>query len=206
MKGARPIERDEIEKIRNAFTGQMKLRNQALFFLGVNTGFRISELLSLTLDDVLNDDGKIKDRLSVRRGNMKGKKSSRTVLLNEQAKKALKPWLRDLYARGYVHSDDYLFQSRDLKNSSIQRAQAWKILDQAFKAVGLRGKMGTHAMRKTFANNVYNYFKDLVAQGEPIDAFRATSKALGHTDIKSTDQYLSFLTEDVDNAIMKVGM
>ncbi len=187
MKGARPIERDEIEKMRKAFTGQMKQRN-------------------LSLDDVLNEDGKIKDRLSVRRGNMKGKKSSRTVLLNMQAKKALKPWLRELYVRGYVHSDDYLFQSRDLENSPIQRAQAWKILDQTFKAAGLRGKMGTHAMRKTFANNVYNYFKDLVAQGEPIDAFRATSKALGHTDIKSTDQYLRFLTEDVDNAIMKVGV
>lgn len=188
------------------FSGKMATRNLALFLLGANTGFRITELLSLRLGDVLEDDGRIKTRIMVSRRFMKGKRSSRNVYLNEFARKGLRPWLVVLREGCVIHRDDFVFRSYGHGNKAIGRVQAWKIMTKVYKAAGLTGKLGTHAMRKTFANNIYQQLLNRVAGGEAIDAFRAVSKALGHSDIKSTDQYLSFRTEEIDETIAGVGV
>ena len=67
---------------------------------------------------------------------------------------------------------------------------------------GFTGTVATHSMRKTFANKVYQHLCQRRAAGEAIDPFRLTSKALGHRNINSTDQYLSFLEADIDHAIL----
>lgn len=52
MKGTRPLDNDEIRRVAAAFTGTFAIRNRGLFLLGVSTGGRISELLSLRIGDV----------------------------------------------------------------------------------------------------------------------------------------------------------
>ena len=52
MKGTRPLNNGEIRRVSTAFTGTFEVRNRGLFMLGVSTGGRISELLSLTIGDV----------------------------------------------------------------------------------------------------------------------------------------------------------
>ena len=48
MKGnPRPLNNDEIRRVSNCFDGVFEARNRCLFMLGVSTGGRISELLSL---------------------------------------------------------------------------------------------------------------------------------------------------------------
>jgi integrase len=205
MKGSRPLNRDEISTLRSLFFGRMGVRNQALFFFGANTGFRISELLSLRLEDVLEKSGVIKDRVTVSKRNMKGKTKSRSVILNEQAKKSLLPWLVKLRNDGIWFKDEPVFISIR-HDRAISRVQAWRVLTTAYRAAGLTGKLGTHAMRKTFANNIYDHLLKRVADGEAIDAFRGTSKALGHADIKSTDKYLSFRTGEIDKTILATGV
>lgn len=205
MKGSRPLTNQEISILSGCFAGRMAVRNRALFFLGANTGFRISELLSLTLGDLLDKDGAIKDRVTVARRNMKGKKSGRSVILNDKGKEAITPWLEVLRGMGVVHKDDFVFVP-DSGDGVISRYHAWRILTRAYRAAGLSGKLGTHAMRKTFANNVYEHLLMRASRGEQVDPFRATSKALGHEDIKSTDKYLSFRTEDIDQSIQAAGV
>ncbi len=63
--------------------------------LGCFSGFRISELLSLTVGDVV-EHGRIVKTVSVRRSNMKGSRGGRSISLNPKAKKALEPWLAQL--------------------------------------------------------------------------------------------------------------
>lgn len=205
MKGMRPMIGEEVSLCLEKMVGRMLLRNSALLLLGVNTGFRISELLSLRLGDVIELDGGIKDRLTVWRRNMKGKRQSRSILLNEKAHGALAMWLEELGKGGFVYKDDFIFRSVRGRYA-IDRVQGWKILHVAILSAGLKGRFGTHCMRKTFANNVYRYYLNQVARGLPVDAFRATSKALGHADIKSTDQYLSFLEEEVDEAVRAIAI
>ena len=52
MKGTRPLDNDEIRRVSGCFTGTYEVRNRGLFMLGVSTGGRISELLSLRVGDV----------------------------------------------------------------------------------------------------------------------------------------------------------
>ena len=47
MKGTRPLDNNEIRLVSACFTGTFEVRNRSLFLLGVSTGGRISELLSL---------------------------------------------------------------------------------------------------------------------------------------------------------------
>ncbi len=49
MKSTRPLNNDEIRRVSAAFTGTFEVRNRGLFMLGVSTGGRISELLSLRI-------------------------------------------------------------------------------------------------------------------------------------------------------------
>ena len=52
MKGTRPLDNDEIRLVSACFTGTFEERNRGLFMLGVSTGGRIGELLSLKISDV----------------------------------------------------------------------------------------------------------------------------------------------------------
>jgi integrase len=54
-------------------------------------------------------------------------------------------------------------------------------------------EVGTHGMRKTFANRVYRQLHhDLVK----------TQRAMGHKNINSTVAYLSFVEDEIDAAIL----
>ena len=159
--------------------------------LGVRSGFRISEILSLRLCDVI-ENGQMVDRVSVERRNMKRKKEGRSVLLHPEAKAALGQWIAELRAAGF-EEETYFFRSRNGKNQSIGRVQAYRILETAFQANGMTGKLGTHSMRKTFANKIYkNLDGDLVK----------TQRVLGHRSINSTVSYLSFNEAEIDQAIL----
>ena len=63
MKGTRPLNNDEIRRVSAAFTGTYEVRNRGLFMLGVSTGARISELLSLQIGDVFQNRKPVGDLL-----------------------------------------------------------------------------------------------------------------------------------------------
>jgi len=89
-------------------------------------------------------------------------------------------------------TNDYIFKSKKGKNQPLKRIQAWRILKSVVNAKGLEGKIALHSTRKTFADRMYTKLgKDLIK----------TAKALGHKNINSTVSYLSFKTEELDNAI-----
>ena len=113
MRGMQPISDDEIKKITENFSGAYKARDLALFILGIKSGFRISEILSLTIKDVF-DNGKLQDRIYVERKNMKGKNEGRCVVVHADAKAALKPWIDELISTGASEST-FVFKSRVLK-------------------------------------------------------------------------------------------
>jgi len=67
------------------------------------------------------------------------------------------------------------------------------VLLKAYAACGLMGTLGSHAMRKTFADRVY------VLLGH--DLLR-TQHALRHRNIQGTIRSLSFRQDDIDQAIL----
>lgn len=194
MRGCRPLNDAEVTEVSQSFRGEFGARDRALFLLGVKSGFRISELLSLRVRDVWQA-GQPVDRVTVERRHMKKKVEGRTVLLHPEAREALAAWLQELWAGVVMTVDAYVFQSRKGSNRPISRVQAYRVLKSIYGACNITGKLGTHSMRKTFANKVYDRLDhDLVK----------TQRALGHRNINSTVQYLSFREEEIDEAILSM--
>ena len=79
MKGTRPLNNNEIRLVSACFTGNpFEAHNRGLFMLGVSTGGRISELLSLTIGDVYQNRKAVTDLL-YDRSIVKGGEISRAV-------------------------------------------------------------------------------------------------------------------------------
>lgn len=132
MRGCRPLSNEEIACLLDALR---RARDRALFPLGIRTGFRISELLSLRVADVWQG-GRIVDRIWVAGKHMKKKQEGRAVVLHLQAKQALSAWIAE---RGTSDPDGPLFASRQ-GCGSVSRRQALHLLHQAYERCGLGGK------------------------------------------------------------------
>ncbi len=178
--GSRPLTDQEIEVVLGYLTN---VRDKALMVTGIRTGFRISELLSLTIANV-TQYGKVANQITVTRSNMKGKHSSRTVPLHPQAKKALEDYVATM---GNVRPETKLFD--------FKRQRGHSILKEAFNKAQLEGKVSTHSMRKSFCAKVHK------ALGENI---YKTQQAMGHASLSSTAHYLSFNQTEIDQAIVGV--
>jgi integrase len=120
-------------------------RNVFLFTLGINTGLRISDLLKLKVNDV-------RDVTHIIIIEQKTKKPKR-FKINDQLKMSINEYTQS------IPNDVYLFKSRR-GTKSIKRVQAWKILNQAAKQVGI-SEIGTHTLRKTFGYHFYQKYKDV---------------------------------------------
>lgn len=186
MNRCRPLEKKELLKIINVLKCP---RDRCFFIMGLKTGFRVSELLSLKVSDVYQF-GQVTDTVTVQAKNMKGGIKGRTVPLHQDAKNAV----LELLGSGEVNIDHFLFKSRHGENQSIKRGQAYVILKNAANALGLTGFIGTHSMRKTFARDVYDKLGKSIFK---------TQKALGHKNITSTISYMEVDQDEIDAAFLK---
>jgi|ERR1700753_146590 len=198
MKGCRPLTAEEITDCLNSFQGKYKLRNQAMFILGMNTGYRVNELLSLKIKDIM-PYSKIADYVTVQRANMKKKIESRTMLMNETVKQYLKNYLdnfKEIYGKP-IDKNYYLFKSQKSDNKAISTRQATGVLYMVYRNNEMTGKLATHTMRKTYAKNVHEKLGNDILK---------TQKAMGHKQITSTQQYLSFDNKIIDQAISDLNL
>nr|WP_249365563.1 site-specific integrase [Cytobacillus citreus] len=125
-------------------------RNYFLFVLGINTGLRISDLLSLRVGDV-------RDKIHIVITEQKTGKLKRFKINNE-----LQQHIREFTVK--KDGNEYLFKSRR-GTDRIHRVQAWKILNAAAEEVGLK-EVGTHTLRKTFGYHFYQQYKDVAVLQE----------------------------------------
>ena len=181
MKGTRPLDNAEIREVSEAFGGKYAIRNRSLFMLGVSVGGRISELIALKVDDVWQNGRSVKDLL-FNLNIVKGGEVSRAVPVNadgRQAIEALIAWHTELY--GDLNASRPLFPSRNGQGAkAMTRIAAHNALKEAFEAAGLNGKLGTHSLRKSYAQRLYEQTNDIYAVQE----------MLGHKSVVTTQRYL----------------
>lgn len=191
MKGCRSFTDQEADLVVSSFVGPYASRDRAIFTVGRYTGERISAILQLKIGDIIQG-GRVADAVTYRRANRKGKVEGRTVKLHPEAKTALTAWVNQLAKDTVLTADDFVFKSRKGQRP-ISRVQYHRILKSIIQDRQLTGKIATHSMRKTFADRMYEKLNR--------DIFR-TQKALGHKNINSTVQYLSFRESDIEEAIL----
>jgi integrase/recombinase XerD len=145
-------------------------RDRAMLELLYATGLRVSELVSLDLNQV-----DLEARVLLARG--KGSKE-RLVPVGAPAAEALRRWLagpRQRMLRGR--------QSRDLfvtpRGRRMTRQGFWKLLGRYARSAGIRRRFSPHTLRHAFATH-------LLAGGADL---RAVQAMLGHADISTTQIY-----------------
>lgn len=189
MNFVQPIKKkSDIEAIKRVLFSN-NMRDYALFTLGINSGLRISDILELNVEDVLDSDKGIQicDRIQI-----KEKKTGKTndFILNISARSALKEYL----LKANLPPGSPLFPSRKGGGTNpITRNQAYTLLRNAIKEAGLRLKAGTHTMRKTFAYHKYK-------KGVEIEIL---AKLLNHSSPAITMRYIGLEQEMLDKIVLQ---
>ena len=182
MKGTRPLDNNEILLVSECFDGNpFETRNRGLFMLGVSTGGRISELLSLQIGDAYQNGSAVTDLL-YNKSIVKGGEISRAVPVNRDGRQAIENligWHADRY--GNTEASRPLFPSRNGQGQKpMSRRTAHNVLKTAFIEAGLNGHLATHSLRKSFAQRLYDRTGDIFMVQE----------MLGHRNVATTQKYL----------------
>lgn len=180
----------KIDAVKKYLLGAGKIRDYALFVVGINTGLRISDLLNLKWQDVLTEKKKFKNSIYIREEKT-GKE--KIFPINESTKKALKRLFDSLSDLDYNHP---IFLSRQGKYERISRHSAYRVIHNACKAVGVPGKIGTHTLRKTWG---YWAWKN----GVPLPIIM---EVLNHSSISVTKRYLGITQDEINKAYMEMNL
>ena len=198
MKGTRPLDNNEIGLVSACFDGTYEIRNRSLFMIGVSTGGRISELLSLRIGDVWQNNAPVTDLL-FDKSVVKGGEVSRAVPVNRDGRRAIEDliaWHRERYPDAEKGSRP-LFPSRNGQGQQpMSRRTAHDVLKVAFEAAGLNGHLATHSLRKSFAQRLYDKTGDIFAVQE----------MLGHRSVATTQKYLGVNYASVRQAVEDMSL
>jgi integrase len=171
-------------------------RDVALFILQCKLGFRIKEMLSITIGDVA-EDGELRDTITIQRRNLKGGKkqnsrvSSRTVPIPSSCKAPLQQYITKLLGVGYTAGDP-LFPS-STTNRALRPDSVCRAMKRMAKALHI-DRVNTHSCRKTFAKHIYKACNNDIME---------TKAALGHANVATTQNYLSFGLGQQFQAVMR---
>lgn len=157
-------------------------RDKTLFALGIYTGLRISEIISLKQEQLFTASG-IKYVLVVYR-----LKKKNTVYSEIPIVPKLRLALIE-YRKKFPESQ-WLFPSEESESGHLTRVAAHNILSAVFKALKLEGAK-THSMRRTMLTT-------LSRAGVPL---RTVQDISGHSNLTQLQAYLEVHPEDKHKAL-----
>ena len=158
-------------------------RDKAMLEFAYATGMRVTEMISLNLDDVKLDEGYVVCR---------GRSKSRNIPLGSMSLKALKEYMDD--ARPYLirnEEEDALFVN--VNGTRLTRQGFWKIVKYYKEQAHIEKDITPHVLRHSFATHLLQNGADL----------KAIQTMLGHSDIPSTQVYMQFQDPGIKNEYKK---
>jgi integrase/recombinase XerC len=146
----------------------LAIRDKAILELMYSSGLRLSELVMLNIDSL-----DLADAMVTVVG--KGKKT-RAVPIGEQARKAIKQWLK---IRDNMANDEEFAVFVSQRGNRISRRSIQQRLKLWAKKQGITNLVNPHMLRHSFASHLLESSGDL----------RAVQELLGHADISTTQVY-----------------
>ncbi len=147
-------------------------RDKAMLEFAYATGMRVTEMISLDINDVKIDEGYVICR---------GRTKSRNIPLGSMSLKALKEYIEE--ARPYLIRDEEeeaLFVN--VNGTRLTRQGFWKIVKYYKEQAHITKDITPHVLRHSFATHLLQNGADL----------KAIQTMLGHSDISSTQVYMQF--------------
>lgn len=188
MEFVEPIrDRRKIDSIKKILQGND--RDLLLFVIGINTAFRISDLLELKYKDVIDQNGKVLSHIKLKE--TKTNKINKVAITKGVAKTIAN--FVDLNFKGDL--EGYLFTGKKDPNKPISRVSAWRIISAAAQEVGLKN-IGTHTLRKTFSYHQYKNGTDIALLMD----------MLNHSSEANTLRYIGISQDEKDRAVRELDL
>jgi len=179
--------RKQLQQLAGYWLKRGNLRNYTRIVLGVCTALRISDLLSLTWNDLYdNESGEFFSHIFVTERKT-GKKQ--IIALNNQAIDALNLLFP-------IRKSIYVFSNNYSSPKPISRIQAWRIVRVAAEAMGIAGRIACHSLRKTFG---YHAWKSGTNPVVLMDIYN-------HSSYEMTRRYLGVSQDDRDKVYLNLTL
>lgn len=158
-------------------------RDKAMLEFAYATGMRVTEIISLNIDDIDLEKGYATCRTG---------KKERTVPIGNMSLKALKEYVQN--ARNIIIKDESekaLFVN--INGQRLTRQGFWKIIKYYKEQAHIEKDITPHVLRHSFATHLLQNGADL----------KSIQTMLGHSDILSTQIYMQFQDETLKNIYRK---
>lgn len=161
------------EEIKRLIEVTQNIKHKLIIKILYGCGLRVSEVINLKKEDVNFNGGLIKIRIA------KGRKD-RFVKIPDSLKKELESYCN-------LHDEEILFPSS--RGGKLTTATIRKIIKNSRRKAGIKKDIHPHSLRHSFATHLLEQGTDL----------RIIQKLLGHSDIKTTQIYLSVSNQLIKN-------
>ena len=166
--------KEDIRKIKE-FLRLSNFRNYLMFIVGINTGLRITQILSLKFSDVVDERNNIVHKILF---------NNISYYFNNSVQECFQQYIKN--NKEFLSNKGFIFKSKKGDNP-IERSQAYRILNDASKSVGINIRVGTHTLRKTFGYHFYMQNNDL----------KYLQKLFNHSSISITADYIGINYEKI---------
>lgn len=154
-----------------------RLRDRAMLTLLCATGLRVSEVISLRLEDIRLESCCVSCRCEGER--------ERVLSFGQEAQSALRCYLAE--ARGALlkgGGTDLLFVN--VSGTAMSRQGFWKIIKYYGEQAGIRKDITAQTLRNSFAASMLSSGADM----------RAMQNMLGHSELSVTHAYVSYISAE----------
>ena len=159
------------------------VRDKAMLEFAYATGMRVTEIISLDIDDVNLEEAYV----ICKNGN-----KQRIIPLGSMSLKALKAYIEE--ARGVlIKSEDEKALFVNINGGRLTRQGFWKIIKYYKEQAHITKDITPHVLRHSFATHLLQNGADL----------KAIQTMLGHSDISSTQVYMQFQDEGLRDIYKK---
>lgn len=158
-------------------------RDKAMLEFAYATGMRVTEIISLNVEDVDLKEGKVRCKNAIR---------TRTIPLGKMSLDALKEYMED--ARNIlVKTEEETALFVNLNGKRLTRQGFWKIIKYYQEQANITKDITPHTLRHSFATHLLQNGADL----------KSIQMMLGHSDISSTQVYMQFQNDGLNDVYKK---
>ena len=155
------------------------MRDKAMLEFAYATGMRVTEIISLNIDDVNTDESYVTCQNGLK---------SRNIPIGTISMKALEEYIKE--ARPYlIKTDNEKALFVNVNGKRLTRQGFWKIIKYYKEQAHITKDITPHVLRHSFATHLLQNGADL----------KSIQMMLGHSDISSTQVYMQFQNDELKN-------
>lgn len=169
---AEPIKSKKDIKAVEQYLKEHNERDYVIWVLGLNSGLRVSDIVGLNVSDVVD-----KTHITIIEKKTQKRKS---FYINDKLKKVLKSFTKGR------NLDEPLFLGK--QGRRLNQRQVYRFLVDVCSKLGIKSKVSTHTMRRTFGYHHYQQYKDAVI----------LQKIFNHSSQRITLMYIGVTQDEID--------